>query len=92
MPRDSLDGSIPVEPARQMALTLQHCRALLHAAGSGPERVALVTVFLTDLSIKPLVNEAFSKFFGAHRPARNLVEVSAIGEGAIVEVAMIAAL
>ena len=45
---------------------------------------------MTDLSARDAVNEAFAEVFGNSAPARNLVEVSAIGEDAIVEVGVIA--
>lgn len=89
MPRDE-SGGIPQDPAQQVRLTMQHCLAVLAAANCGPGDVALATVFLTDLKYKPLVNEEFVKVFGNRGPARNLVEVSAIGEGAVVEFAMVA--
>lgn len=89
MPRNE-SGSIPANPAEQVRLTMQHCLAVLAAANCGPDNVALVTVFVTDLKYKPLVNAEFVRVFGNCGPARNLVEVSAIGEGAVVEFAMIA--
>lgn len=90
MPRDLDSGGIPEDPAAQVDWTFRHCLSILQAAGAGPAQVALVTVYVTDLSVKPLVNEAFTRVFGAHRPARNLVQVSAIGESAVVEASMIA--
>lgn len=92
MPRDPGTGRIPEDPAAQVDLTLRHCLAIVAAAGGGPAQVAKVTVYVTDLSVKPLVNEAFVRVFGAHRPTRDLVEVSAIGETAVVEASMIAVL
>jgi enamine deaminase RidA (YjgF/YER057c/UK114 family) len=50
----------------------------------------LADVFLTDLAAKDAVNDAFAEVFGDAPPARNLVEVSAIGEGTIVEIALTA--
>ena len=45
---------------------------------------------MTDLSAKDAVNDAFAEIFPDSPPARNLVEVSDIGEGAIVEIGVIA--
>ena len=45
---------------------------------------------MTDLSQKDAVNLAFSEVFGDMPPTRNLVEVSDIGEGTIVEIALTA--
>lgn len=90
MPRDPATGTIVAGALEQARLSLAHALAILRAAGSGPEKVMLATVYVTDLDAKDAVNTAFREAFGAAPPARNLVEVSAIGEGAIVEVALIA--
>ena len=50
----------------------------------------LAVVYMTDLSQKDAVNQAFSEVFGDKPPTRNLVEVSDIGEGTIIEVALTA--
>jgi len=51
---------------------------------------AYIWVYVTDLSIKSLINDIFAKVFGDKPPARNFIEVRAIGENAIVELSMIA--
>lgn len=90
MPRDLETGKIVEGALAQARLSLTHCVAILEAAGSGAERVMLAEVFMTDLSQKDAVNDAFREVFGNAPPARNLVEVSDIGEGTIVEVGVIA--
>lgn len=90
MPRDMSTGRI-VEGARAQArLSLAHCESILKAAGSGPDKVMLAIVYVTDLDAKDAVNEAFAEVFGDSPPARNLVEVSGIGEGAVVEIGVVA--
>ena len=90
MPRDLATGRIVAGAAAQARLSLEHCVTILEAAGSGADKVMLAIVYVTDLSAKDAVNEAFAEFFGVSAPARNLVEVSAIGEDAIVEIGVIA--
>ncbi len=90
MPRDPATGRIVAGAAAQARLSLEHCVTILAAAGSGAEKVMLAIVYVTDLSAKDAVNEAFAEFFGDNAPARNLVEVSGIGEDAIVEIGVIA--
>lgn len=90
MPRDPVSGLIPADPREQVRLTMTHCLAILQGAGCSPADVAMVFAFVTDLSVKPAVNEEFARVFGAHRPTRNLVQVAAIGEDAQVELSMIA--
>ena len=90
MPVDPAAGNIPPEPRTQVDLTIAHCINLLAAAGGKPADVTLAIVYVTDLNVKPLVNEAFMRVFGPMGPARNLVAVSEIGSGAVVEISLIA--
>ncbi|HEY1935011.1 MAG TPA: RidA family protein [Acetobacteraceae bacterium] len=72
------DGSIPDGVVEQFDLALRNFDACLKAAGGGPEHVVKVTVFLTDIDDRPLINPARQRYFGEHRPASTLVEVSAL--------------
>lgn len=90
MPRDMETGRIAAGAAAQARLSLAHCLAILEAAGSEASKVMCANVFLTDLSAKDAVNAAFVEVFGDTAPARNMVEVSAIGEDAIVEIGLVA--
>ena len=90
MPRDLISGKIVSGALQQARVSLAHCIAILEDAGSGAEKVLRTDVFLTDLSAKDAVNEVFKDIFGDSPPARNLVEVSEIGENAIVEIGMVA--
>jgi 2-iminobutanoate/2-iminopropanoate deaminase len=92
MPRDMATGRIVEGIEAQTRLSLHYCMQILRAAGAKPENVLLATVFLTDLAAKDIVNSVFREVFPANPPARNLVEVSQIGEGAVVEVSVIAML
>jgi 2-iminobutanoate/2-iminopropanoate deaminase len=91
MPRDPDTGHIPVDPTVQIELTMRNCLRVLAAAGCEASDVAMVLVYVTDLRIKPSINNEFQRIFGPIGPARNLVEVKDIGDGAIVEMSMIAA-
>ena len=90
MPRDMASGKIVEGAAAQASLSLQHCLNILEAGGSTPQMVMLAIVYVTDLSAKDAVNQAFEEAFGESPPARNLVAVNEIGEGAIVEIGLIA--
>lgn len=74
----------------QARLSMQHCLEILKAAGSASSKVMMIWVYVTDLSVKPAVNAVFRETFGDQPPARNLVEVRDIGEGALVEISLIA--
>lgn len=90
MPRDMESDKIVSGALAQARLSLQHCLSILQAEGSTASSVLRADVFLTDLEAKDAVNTAFREVFGDTPPARNLVEVSDIGEGAIVEIGLIA--
>jgi len=90
MPVDPATGHVPPCHEAQVDLTMAHCINILTAAGGKAADVTLATVYVTDLSVKPLVNDAFLRIFGPTGPTRNLVAVSEIGSGAVVEVSLIA--
>ena len=90
MPRDMKTGKIVEGAFEQTKLSLEHCLTILKEAGGSIETIGLAIVYVTDLSIKKYVNEVFSEFFPKDPPARNLVEVSEIGEEALIEIALIA--
>ena len=92
MPRD-LDSGLIVEGGyNQTKLSLLHYLTILEEAGGSIDTIGLAIVYVTDLSIKNEINKVFSEFFTDNAPARNLVEVSDIGEDALVEIAIIAGL
>jgi 2-iminobutanoate/2-iminopropanoate deaminase len=64
-----------VAQARQ---ALRGMGQVLEQAGSGFEHVLKVTVYLTDIGDRSLVNPVRQEFFGDARPASTLVEVSAL--------------
>lgn len=97
-----LSGQVPIDPAtgelvrgtvqEEVARVLENLSAVLRAAGSGLDRVIRTTVYLTDLADFGAMNEAYARYFGAHRPARATVQVAALPKGARVEIDAIAAL
>ena len=50
----------------------------MRAAGGAPRDIAKVTVFLTDIADRARINPLRQEWFGEHRPASTLVEVSAL--------------
>ena len=79
-----------VEQARQV---FRNMRDVLAAAGCTFADVVKVTVFLTDVADRPLVNPVRQEVFGETRPASTLVEVSALViPGARIEVEAVALL
>ena len=71
-------GKIPEGVGEQFDLALRNLDGCLKAVGAGPQHVVKVTVFLTDIDDRARINPARQKYFGEHRPASTLVEVSAL--------------
>jgi reactive intermediate/imine deaminase len=81
-------GDDVVEQARAVFANLG---AVLAAGGATFGDVVKVSVFLTDVDDRPLINPIREQVFGAARPASTLVEVSRLAvTGAKIEVEAIA--
>lgn len=72
------DGSIPDGTVEQFRVALATVDACLRQAGAKASQVVKVTVFMTDIKERPLINPQRVEYFGEHRPASTLVEVSAL--------------
>ena len=72
------DGSIPGDTVAQFDIAMDALDACLRAAGGKPEHVVKVQVFMTDISERASINPRRIDYFGEHRPASTLVEVSAL--------------
>lgn len=85
---DLVGGDDVVAQTRQV---FENMRAVLAAAGCGFEDVVKVTIFLTDIDDRPLINPLRQEVFGATRPASTLVEVPRLAvDGAKVEIECVA--
>ncbi|WP_413718141.1 RidA family protein [Silicimonas sp. MF1-12-2] len=72
------DGTIPEDTVAQFDIAMEAMDACLRAAGGAPHTVTKVQVFMTDISERASINPARIAYFGEHRPASTLVEVSAL--------------
>ena len=72
------DGTIPDSTVAQFDIAINAMAQCLAAAGAGPANVVKVVVFMTDIKERPLINPRRVAFFGEHRPASTLVEVSGL--------------
>ena len=72
------DGTIPEDTVAQFDIAMDAMDACLRAAGGRPEHVVKVQVFMTDISERAAINPRRVAYFGDHRPASTLVEVSAL--------------
>ena len=89
-------GQIPLNPETgelingdfkmEISQVLTNLNAVLKSGGSSLKKAIKLTVFLTDLSYFPQVNEVFSEFFPEDSPARSAVQVSALPMNAKIEI------
>jgi 2-iminobutanoate/2-iminopropanoate deaminase len=77
--------------AAQARKVFENIGAILERAGATFADVAKVTVYLTDVDDRPLINPVRQEVFGAAKPASTLVEVSRLAiPGIKIEVEAIA--
>jgi enamine deaminase RidA (YjgF/YER057c/UK114 family) len=72
------EGVIPEDTVEQFAIAMQTIDNCLRQAGGRPDQVVKVQVFLTDITERARINPVRQRYFGEHRPASTLVEVSAL--------------
>ena len=75
----------------QTVQVMKNIDAVLTAAGTSLDKVVKTTIFLTDMNDFAAVNKVYGEAFGAHRPARSTVAVSALPKGVKVEIEVLAA-
>jgi 2-iminobutanoate/2-iminopropanoate deaminase len=75
----------------QTRQVFENMRAVLAAGGCGFKDVVKVTIFLTDIDDRPLINPLRQLVFGETRPASTLVEVPRLAvPGAKIEIECVA--
>jgi reactive intermediate/imine deaminase len=90
-----VSGQIPLDPATmklvagdidaEIRRVFDNLAAIAQAAGGSLASVVKLTVFLTDLTHFPRVNEIMATYFETPYPARAAVGVAALPRGARVE-------
>ena len=82
---------VPGEIEAQTERVLDNLSAVLAEGHSSLDRVVRTTIYLTDLSLFPRVNEVYARYFSSDpAPARATVEVAALPLGSSVEIDAIA--
>ncbi len=72
------DGTIPEDTVEQFQVAIDAVDRCLRAAGAEARHVVKVTVLLTDINDRAAINPIRQAYFGEHRPASTLFEVSAL--------------
>jgi len=90
-----VSGQIPLDPATgalvsgdievEIRRVFDNLKAIALAAGGSLVNVVKLSVFLTDLSHFPKVNEIMTTYFSEPYPARAAIGVAALPRGARVE-------
>lgn len=90
-----ISGQIPLVPetmeivegdvSAQIKQVFDNLKAVAEASGGSFSDMVKLTVFLTDLSHFPIVNEIMGEYFEQPYPARAAVGVAALPKGAAVE-------
>jgi len=90
-----ISGQIPLDPASMEVVTggteaqitrvFDNLSAVAEASGGSLKDVVKLTIFLTDLSCFPTVNEIMARYFSEPYPARAAIEVSALPKAVEVE-------
>ncbi|WP_298137147.1 Rid family detoxifying hydrolase [Acidiferrobacter sp.] len=90
-----LSGQIPLDPGTmtivsddpraQIVQVFENLEAVILASGGELRHVVKLSVFLTDLTHFPLVNEVMASRFKPPYPARSAIGVAALPRGALVE-------
>lgn len=70
---------------------MKNLQAILLEAGLAFDHVVKTSIFLSDMGYFTTVNTVYAKYFSAHYPARETVQVAGLPRGVNVEISMIAA-
>ena len=72
------DGTIPEGTVEQFEIALKTIDTCLREASGKPNQIVKVQIFMTDISERSSINPIRIEYFGDHKPASTLVEVSAL--------------
>jgi enamine deaminase RidA (YjgF/YER057c/UK114 family) len=88
---DEATGQPAPTDEERLALIFNHLKRILDANGATVCDVVSSRVYVTDMvRHRPLVNEAFLRFFGDTLPTRTIVEVARLNQDDTIEVEVIA--
>ncbi len=74
----NFDGTIPKNTKEQFDIAIKDLNTCLVAAGGSSSDVVKVRVFLTDINDRTIINPKRIEYFGEHKPASTLLEISAL--------------
>ncbi|ODU09834.1 MAG: enamine deaminase RidA [Rubrivivax sp. SCN 71-131] len=71
--------------AVQAQQVLANLEAALRSAGTNPQRLVQVRVYLTDIAYSAEFDALYAQWLGVHRPARAVIPVPALHHGLLIE-------
>lgn len=86
LPLDPLNMTMALGVNSQITRVFDNLQALSQACGGNLNNIVKLTIYLTDISSAPMVNDIMSKYFTEPFPARTTIAVTALPRGALVEV------
>lgn len=87
---DSATGTlVPGGIQPQTSQAIDNIAAILAAAGSSLDRIAKVSIFITDFSLLGEMNKVFAARL-PHRPAKTTVEITRLDKDALIEIEVVA--
>ncbi len=95
-----ISGQIPINPAsgkiesdgikEQSEQVFKNIKAILDEAGYSFNDVVKTTVFISEMSLFPDLNEVYKNYYTTDCPARSTIAVKGLPLGALVEIETIA--
>lgn len=93
LPMDPKTGEIVDGDIKDMTIQcLENVEAIVKEAGAEIKNIIKVNIYVANIEDFSNINEAYANFFGDHKPARSLVEVSKLPKGGEIEIEAIAAI
>jgi 2-iminobutanoate/2-iminopropanoate deaminase len=91
-----ISGQLPIHPvegrlnqadfAAQARCAIDNLLGVLKAAGSGPDRLLKVNVYIVGIHHWPEFDAIYAQRLGQHRPARAVIPVPELHHGFLVEI------
>lgn len=82
--------TLPVGAAAQTIQVLQNIESILRSCNASLSHLISVQVMVSDITLWPEVNQAYSQYLGSYKPARTIIPCGELHYGALVEINAIA--
>ena len=87
---DSDTNEVVTDIYKATKMVLESLLLVVENCGGSKNTIMKADVFLKDLKDFNVFNQAYSEFFGNHKPARVTVQAGDLAEGATIEIAVMA--